>query len=144
MLKAIHPLLGSDLLWILSSLGHGDEIAIVDANFPATRLAHRLVPMPGVDTAALLVAILTVLPLDDTMACPVSTMRAAAGTDAATTAIRSIRVALDAAAGTNVGVAELERFAFYERAANAFAIVSTGEFRPYGNVILTTGTVSGF
>jgi len=99
--------------------------------------------MPGVDTAALLAAILTVLPLDDSMARPVSMMRAAAGTDVATTASGSIRVALEAAAGANIGIAELDRLAFYERAANAFAIVSTGERRPYGNVLLTTGTVPG-
>ena len=142
MLKSIHPLLGPDLLFALASMGHGDEIAVVDANFPAASLARRLVPMRGVGAAEMVTAILTVLPLDESVPCPASIMRAGEAVDVAPTAIGSIRAALDRAAAGDPGVAELERFDFYERAKNAFAIVSTGERRLYGNVLLTAGALS--
>jgi L-fucose mutarotase len=142
MLKSIHPLLGPDLLFALASMGHGDEIAIVDANFPAASLARRLVPMRGVGTADVVTAALTVLPLDESMPCPASIMRAAETIDVAATAIGSIRAALDRATAGAAGVAELERFEFYERARHAFAIVSTGERRLYGNVLLTAGALA--
>jgi L-fucose mutarotase len=141
MLKSIHPLLGPDLLFTLASMGHGDEIAIVDANFPAASMARRLVGMRGVETAEMVEAILSLLPLDRTLPCPVSIMRAAEGIDVATTAIGGIRAALDRTTG-GVGVAELERFEFYERARKAFAIVSTGERRLYGNLLLMAGALA--
>ena len=85
MLKSIHPLLGPELLFALASMGHGDEIAIVDANFPAASLARRLVGMRGVGTAEMVTAILTVLPLDRTLPRPASIMRVADNVDPATT-----------------------------------------------------------
>jgi L-fucose mutarotase len=142
VLRSIHPLLGPDLLFALASMGHGDEIAIVDANFPAASLARRLVSMRGVGTAEMMTATLTVLPLDESVPFPASIMRAAEAVDVAVTAIGSIRAALDRATSGAAGVAELERFEFYERARNAFAIVSTGELRPYGNVLLTAGALA--
>ena len=142
VLKSIHPLLGPELLFALASMGHGDEIAVVDANFPAASMARRLVGMRGVDTAEMVEAILSVLPLDRTPPSPVSIMRAAEGVDVKTTAIGGIRAALDRTTG-GVGVAELERFEFYERARKAFAIVLTGERRPYGNVLLVAGALAG-
>jgi L-fucose mutarotase len=142
VLKSIHPLLGPDLLFALASMGHGDEIAIVDANFPAASLARRLVSMRGVETADMVAAILTVLPLDRTLPCPASIMRSSEGVDVATTAIGSIRAAL-AATETGFCVSELERFDFYERASKAFVIVSTGERRLYGNVLLVAGAFAG-
>ncbi|MGC1816522.1 MAG: RbsD/FucU domain-containing protein [Casimicrobiaceae bacterium] len=142
MLKSIHPLLGADLLFALASMGHGDEIAIVDANFPAASMARRLVGMRGVESAEMVEAILSVLPLDRTLPCPASIMRPTEGVDIATTAIGAIRVALDRATG-GVAVAELERFEFYERAKKAFAVVSTGERRLYGNVLLVAGALAG-
>lgn len=141
VLKSIHPLLGPDLLFALASMGHGDEIAIVDANFPAASMARRLVGMRGVETAEMVEAILSLLPLDRTLQSPTSIMRVAEGVDVATTAIGGIRAALDRATG-GAGVAELERFEFYERARKAFAIVSTGERRLYGNVLLMAGALA--
>jgi L-fucose mutarotase len=143
VLKSIHPLLGPDLLFALASMGHGDEVAVVDANFPAASLARRLIGMRGVGTADLVEAILTVLPLDRTVPYPASIMRVDQGIDAATTAIGSIRAALERAPGGATGAAELGRFEFYERARKAFAIVSTGERRLYGNVLLTAGALAG-
>lgn len=143
MLKAIHPLLDRDLLYVLSSMGHGDEIAIVDANFPAARLARRLVCMRGVNSAAMATAILTVLALDDTVPWPMSIMHAHDDPSVDATAIDSLRVALISAAGDGSRIAALERFDFYQRASAAYAIVATGELRPYGNLLLTMGSVNG-
>ena len=142
MLKSIHPLLGPDLLFALASMGHGDEIAIVDANFPAASLARRLVFVRGVGTAEMVSAVLTLLPLDESASCPASVMRPADSVDVAATAIGSIRAALDRATIGDAAVAELERFEFYERVRNAFAVVSTGEQRLYGNVLLTAGALA--
>jgi L-fucose mutarotase len=142
MLRSIHPLLGPDLLFALASMGHGDEIAIVDGNFPAASLARRLVVVRGAGTADMVSAILTLLSLDQSVRCPASVMRPADSVDVASTAIDGIRAALDGAIDRDGAVAELERFAFYDRARNAFAIVSTGERRAYGNVLLTAGALT--
>ena len=123
-------------------MGHGDEIAIVDANFPAASLARRLIQMRGVGTAEMVAATLTVLPLDQSVQCPISMMRVGHAVDVPVTAIGSIRAAIDRATLGTTAVAELERFEFYERARNAFAIVWTGECRLYGNVLLTAGALA--
>jgi L-fucose mutarotase len=105
-------------------------------------MARRLVGMRGAETAEMVEAILSLLPLDRTLQCPTSVMRVAEGVDVAITAIGGIRAALDRATGGGAGVAELERFEFYERARKAFAIVSTGERRLYGNVLLMAGALA--
>ena len=69
MLKGLDPLLSPDLLHVLRAMGHGDEIAIVDANFPAPSNARRLIRLDGVDTVRALDAVLSVLPLDDFVDC---------------------------------------------------------------------------
>lgn len=143
MLKAIHPLLGPDLLFVLASMGHGDEIAIVDANFPAAATARRLVSLRGADSMAALRAILTLLPLDEVVEYPVMVMRVPDGVDMASTGAFDIRSILHDACGHNVEVAEIDRFEFYDRARKAFAVVATGEQRFYGNVILVAGTATG-
>lgn len=144
VLKSIHPLLGPDLLFALASMGHGDEIAVVDANFPAASMGRRLVGMRGAGVADMVEAIVSVLPLDRTLPCPALVMRPAEGVDLAMTAIGGIRAALDrTAGGAGIAVGELERFEFYERAKTAFAIVSTGERRLYGNVLLVAGALAG-
>src|SRR4051794_12837876 len=74
MLKGIDPLLGPDLLQVLAAMGHGDELAIVDANFPAAAVAQRLVRLDGVDAPRALGAVLSVLPLDSFVETPVAVM----------------------------------------------------------------------
>ena len=64
MLKGLHPLLAPDLLHALAAMGHGDELAIVDANFPAATVGRRLIELRGVGAAAALDAVLTVFPVD--------------------------------------------------------------------------------
>ena len=140
MLKSISPLITPDLLYALASMGHGDEIAIVDANFPATSLARKCVVIPGIATPTIVRAILSLLPIDDFVLHPGWTMEIVGdpqGTVPAIAEIRNVIQEHDARA-----VASLSREAFYKRAAEAFIIVQTGELRKYGNVILKKGVIA--
>lgn len=140
MLKNIDPLLGPELLAILRAMGHGDEIAVVDANFPARSSTNRLVRLDGVDAPRVVGAILSVLPLDTFV--PNAAFRMAVVGDAAGVPpiTREFETLLKQA-GYQGEIEALERFAFYERARNAHAIVATGELRFYGNLILKKGVL---
>ena len=139
MLRGIHPLLSPDLLHALASMGHGDRIAVVDANFPAPSHARRLIALPGVTAPAALEAILSVLPVDDFEPQPVSVMQVVG--DAATIPEVVGEFAAILARNAVAPPAGLERHAFYRAAAEAYAIVQTGERRFYGNILLTKGVV---
>ncbi len=142
MLKALDPLLGPDLLHALASMGHGDEIAVVDANFPAARCAQRLVRMPGVSAPRALAAVLSVLPLDDFVATPLATMAVVGRPDEVPEAVREFtELARSGSGDATLAPAALEREAFYARASAAYAIVQTGETRLYGNALLRKGVV---
>jgi L-fucose mutarotase len=140
MLKGIDPILGPDLLAILRAMGHGDEIAIVDANFPATSSAKRLVRADGIDAPRMVRAILSVLPLD--IFVPNAAFRMAVVdhphevppiTQEFAAALKAVKYAGE--------IEPIERFAYYERARNAYAIVATGELRYWGNLILKKGAI---
>lgn len=139
MLKGIDPLLSPDLLHVLASMGHGDDIALVDALFPAVSNAKRLIRLDGIDLARASQAILSVLPLDAFVKMPVATMAMVDTPEIVPTVQREVFALVNAAEGRDVAVEHLERFAFYERSREAFAIVITGETRPYGNVIFRKG-----
>ena len=139
MLKGLSPLLSPDLLHVLASMGHGDEIVLADANFPAATHAKRLVHMPGTSAPAVLDAVLSVLPLDDFVAQPALTMQVVGDAGARPPVVDDFDAVLRQH-GFGASSA-LERFAFYERAAKAFAIVATGETRIYGNLMLKKGVV---
>jgi L-fucose mutarotase len=143
MLKHIPALLTPDALHALASMGHGDTLAIVDAHFPAARIAAqagaRLVHVPGADTPTLLRAVLALLPLDDAGAEAAWTMQVIGQPDAAPPAVAEIRATLRQAGERAPG--SLERFAFYDAAARAFALFASGEARTYGNVLLAKGVV---
>ena len=141
MLIGIDPLLGPELLMILRAMGHGDEIAIVDANHPATANAKRLVRLDGVDTSGALSAILSVMPLDSFVESPANCMQVVGKPDEVPPAVADFQSIVDRLAGFPVTVARLERFAFYERTRNCFAIVATGDRRFYANIILTKGVL---
>ncbi|GGF29323.1 transporter [Aliidongia dinghuensis] len=140
MLLGLDPLLTPDLLHALASMGHGDEIALVDANFPAAAFARRLIRLDGVDGNALLSAVLSVLPLDNFVERPVSTMQVVGEPDAIPPTVADYLEILGAA-GSTTPIDPLDRFDFYDRAQNAYAIVITGERRPYGNILLRKGVV---
>jgi len=140
MLIGIHPLLTADLLHVLASMGHGDEIVIADANFPSASIARRLVAVPGADAPAVLAAILTVFPLDTASPPAVFAMQPTGRQEGTPLAVADFQRVL----GTDATIGSLDRFAFYERARNAFAVVRTGELRPYGNAILVKGVVNEY
>ena len=142
MLKGIDPLLNAELLHALASMGHGDEIAIVDANFPAASNANRLIRLDGVDSPRALAAVLSVFPLDSFTPTPVMVMQVVGSPETVPPAVREFRPIIDRAAGRSIEPQALERSRFYERARACYAIVATGEQRKYGNIILTKGVIA--
>jgi L-fucose mutarotase len=142
MLKGIDPLLGPGLLSALRGMGHGDEVVIADANFPAqsTVSGHRLIRADGVDAPRMVAAIASVLPLDDFVPAAAFRMAVVDKPDEVPSITAEFAAAL-ATGGYRGPIEAIERFAFYERARKAFAIVATGETRLYGNLILKKGVV---
>ena len=140
MLKNIPPLLGPDLLYILRAMGHGDEIAIVDANYPGDSAGPQLVRLDGISATEVLDAILTVMPLDtfvDEQAFGMEVVGDAKKREATHKDFDKLIKKHE----PEMKLSLLERFAFYERVRAAFAVVSTAERRLYGNVLLTKGII---
>lgn len=140
MLRGIDPILSPDLLHTLASMGHGDTLVIADANFPAASNAKRLLRMPGLLTTDVLRAVLTVLPIDTYVPDPARTMQVVGDATSVPAAVAEFaRLLGDAGAPAPVGI---DRHAFYQQAAQAYAIIQTGERRLYGNIILVKGIVT--
>jgi L-fucose mutarotase len=138
MLKTIDPLLSGALLQILADMGHGDEIVIVDANYPASANAKRLARLDGISATAALQAVLSLLPLDDFVEEPAAVMTP--GTEWPPV-LDEFQAIVDRAEGKAIPVTGMDRFAFYERARGAYAMIATGERRLYGNIILVKGVI---
>jgi len=138
MLKNINPLLTGSLLSILADMGHGDDLVIVDANYPAQASGVPVLDFPGISATAMAEAVLSVLPLDDFVDKPAAVMKARTETPAMYGEFEAI---ISVAEGREIAVDPLERFAFYERASGAFAVIRTGERRLYGNIILKKGVI---
>jgi L-fucose mutarotase len=141
MLKHLDPVLTPDLLQALRAMGHGDEIVIVDANYPAESAGPLVVRLDGVDATRALDAILSVIPLDDFVPEACWRMEVAGQPDAEQPIFDEFRKIIAKREGEAFKLASLERFAFYERARKCFAVVATGERRLYGNVMLKMGVV---
>jgi L-fucose mutarotase len=144
MLKGIHPLLHADLLHALAAMGHGDELVIVDANFPAASIGRRLVHAAGADSPAMLDAVLTVFPLDTYVTPAALTMAVVGDAEALPEPVREFAAVFTRHGLGDAEIGHLERGAFYERARGAFAIVRTGELRPYGNILLVKGVMHAY
>ncbi len=142
MLKNIPPILSPDLLKILCEMGHGDEIVIADGNFPAAALAKRLVRLDGHATAEVLEAVLRLIPLDTYTEKPVALMQVVVGDNVTPTIWNTYETLLNDAEPDNHAIDYMERFAFYERAKNAYAVIATGETEIYANVLLKKGVVT--
>lgn len=143
MLKGINPLLTPELLQALRAMGHGDTIAIVDANFPAASTGppvHRLAGASATDAAD---AVLSVLPLDDFVPAAAWCMEVVGDAAAELPVMAEFRAAIRRHEGEAFALHRLERFEFYAQAAKAFCIVSTSETRLYGNLLLKKGVVKG-
>lgn len=141
MLKGIPPLIGPELLYILHRMGHGDEIAVVDANYPAETCARRLVRMDGASATDVVRAIVEIMPIDNFVECPVNTMQVVDDINAIPAIVNEFREILRNECSDDIGFGTIERQGFYHQSQGAFAIVATGESRLYGNVILTKGVV---
>ncbi len=138
-LLGLDPLLTPDLLHALASAGHGDRIAIVDANFPAAANAQRLVRLAGADAAATLRAVVSVLPLDEFEPDPAAVMEVVGDPEAVPEAVAAFAAILRGLGAAPP--ARLPRHAFYAAAREAFVVVATGDRRLYANVIVTKGVV---
>ncbi len=140
MLKTLDPVLSPDLLHILAAMGHGDELAIVDANFPATALARRLVRLDGIEAPRALEAVLSLLPLDDFVDAPLAVMRDPDAKEDPPV-LAAFRRTARAAEGREIAFEALDRFAFYDRTRTAFAVLATGEQRLYGCILAKKGVI---
>jgi len=134
MLKGISPAISPDLLKTLAEMGHGDEIVISDAHFPGHTFNPRVIRADGIGADRLLAGIIPLFELD-AYATPVVMMAAVAGD----TLDPSVEAKYRKALGYSGTIERMERFAFYERAKKAYAVVISGETAKYGNIILKKG-----
>ena len=143
MLKGISPVIGPELLAVLCRMGHGDEIVLADAHFPGESCNSRVLRADGLRVPALLDGILPLFVLDDYVDCPLIMMAPVDGD--------KLDPAVEKAFWRTVcrhypkarPIQRIERFAFYDRARKAFAVVMTGETAKYGNIILKKGVTPG-
>ena len=138
MLLGLDPVLSPDLLHALAAMGHGDRIALVDANYPATR-GRRVIYLPGLDTPRVLEAVLSVLPIDTFIPDPCATMQVVGEPSAVPPVVEEMNAVL-ARRGAKRATS-LERQAFYAAVEGVYGVVQTGERRFYGNILLTKGVV---
>ena len=139
MLKGIDALLGPELLMILRAMGHGDEIAIVDANYPADTDALRLVRMDGHGAPRILAAVLSVMPLDDFV--PAAFRPGINGDPSHLEPIMAVFQELIAQYEPHVVLEPLMGEAFYARVKSAYAVIASGERALYGNIVLRKGVI---
>lgn len=139
MLKGLSPLLSPELLSVLCRMGHGDEIVLADAHFPGETFGKRVIRADGLSIPALIDAILPVFELDSYVEAPLTMMAAVAGDKLDPKVEKAYRRAVDKHAPKTPAIMRIDRFAFYDRAKTAFAVVMTGETAKYGNIILTKG-----
>ncbi len=139
MLRGISPLLSPELLAELYRMGHGDELVLADAHFPGHSVNHNVLRADGLGIADLLDAILPLFVLDHYVDHPLVMMAAVPGDQLDPQVELRYRAAVDRHWPATPPILRLERFAFYERSQNAFAVVMTGETAKYGNIILKKG-----
>lgn len=143
MLKNLSPLLSPELLKILCEMGHGDEIVLADGNFPAASYHDRVVRLDAHGGVEVLKAIMSVFPLDTYAENNAMLMEIVPGDDVETPIWAEYDAVLKEAEGDVVRTGHIERFAFYERAKKAYAVIATGEGALYANLILKKGVIKG-
>ena len=142
MLIGIASCISPELLSVLSRMGHGDEIVLADAFFPGDSFNERVIRADGIRIPLLLDGILALMNLDSYVDAPVIMMQPTSGDKLDASVEAAYRAAIDQHWPNTPAIARMERFAFYERAKKAFAVVMTGETATYGNVILKKGVIS--
>jgi len=146
MLKNVNPLLTAELLSVLAAMGHGDELAVTDANFPADSVARgtchgRVVCLAGVSVPQAVSAILSVLPLDEFVDAPVRRMASNLTAGEFPRYSKRSRQSSTRPPDGHWPMGDLERFAFYEAARNSYAVVFHRERRLFGNVLIKKGAL---
>jgi len=141
MLINIDPILSPELLHALRSMGHGDKLVLADANFPSASLAKKLIRLDGVNIPNAAKAILSVLPLDSFVDYPVERMEIDDNPDEINDVHQDLIDVLKISAGEKWKVGSIERFKFYEKAKQAYMIVSTTDARAFGCFIITKGVI---
>lgn len=145
MLKGLDPRLNADVLYALRAMGHGDDLIIADTNFPADSVARQTVmgEVLRIDgTAAEVVeAVLSVYPIDTFVDDAAARMEIVDAPDEIPPVQAEVQAAIDAAEGAPKPMMGIERFAFYERSQQAYAVIQTGERRFYGCFALRKGVI---
>ena len=146
MLKNLNPLLTPELLYVLRAMGHGDELVLADCNFPSDSIAAhttygQLIRLEGNGVPEAADAILSLFPLDSFVEYPVLRMEVAGNPDKLLDVHSDLKKSVDAFSDRDWPMGSIERHAFYERAREAYAVVSTSERRPYGCFILVKGII---
>ena len=141
MLKHIPNILSPDLLKILNEMGHGDEIVIADGNFPSASIAQKLIRLDGHGVPIILTAILKFFPLDTYVELPVALMAISSGENIKPAIWEEYKTIIKTSEEPFKEFEFVERFAFYERAKKAFAVIATSESALYANIILKKGVV---
>jgi L-fucose mutarotase len=146
MLKGLSPLLNADILYVLKSMGHGDYIVIADLNFPSDSVARqtvhgRLLRMENTTSAQAVAAILSLMPLDTFIDNAAQRMEVVGAPDEVPLVQQEVQTEIDKAEGKHWPLVSIERYAFYDVARKAYAVVQTGERRFYGCFVLTKGVI---
>ena len=141
MLIGIDPVISPELLDALFRMGHGDEIVLADAFFPGDSMNSRVIRADGIRIPALLDGILALMNLDSYVPHPVAMMAPVQGDNLDENVEKSYRAVIDRRWPETPAIERMERFAFYERAKKAFAVLMTGETVKYGNIILKKGVI---
>lgn len=139
MLKGISPLLSPELLAVLTRMGHGDEIILADAHFPGETLNSQVLRADGLRIPDLLEGILPLFVLDEYVDDPIVMMAAVEGDTLDPQVEADYLIPIRKHAPQAPAITRIDRFAFYDRAKSAFAVLMTGELAKYGNVILKKG-----
>lgn len=142
MLKGIFPALSPELLKVLAEMGHGDEIVFADAHFPGHSVHPTVIRADGLGVARLLKGVIPLFELDSY--APPLIMMAPVDGDTLDPDVEARYLEALAGSSRPLAVTRIDRFAFYERARNAYAVVMTGEQAKYGNIILKKGVTPPF
>jgi len=140
MLKGINPILSPELLKILSEMGHGDEIVIADGNFPGASMAKKLIRADGISAPAMLDAVLSVIPLDQYDDNNFVLMKIVEG-DTVVPVIWDTYEEILNKYEPKAHMEHIERFCYYDRAKEAYAVIATGEAAQYANIIVKKGCI---
>ena len=146
MLKGLDPRLNAELLFVLRAMGHGDALVLADANFPADQVARQtsygqLLRMDNLSAAEAASAILSVLPLDTFVDDFALRMELVDQPQEVPPVQREVQAEIDRHEGRARPLLSIERFAFYDAARQAYAVVQTGERRFYGCFLFRKGVI---